>query len=241
MTFGSTFGRVLSPTFQPSSQAAAAAGSWWDLNGTLTSCVAAYQPKGAADYAASKVNLANPGTYDLSDGVAPNWDTGTGWGFTGTQYLEDTNYSPFIANFTLVFYGTYSTSATVAVVAGSRDTGNRGWAVKSEQYNNTGKFGFTLLGRIDYTSNLNTADGFYAVKVASNKTDLTYYDSSTSQSATIANTGYTPDLNGFVIGAFYRRGDYCDFFIGSLKSCALYNTELTDANVSALRTAMSAL
>ena len=239
MTFGSTFGRVLSPTFQPSSQAAAG-GGWWDLNGTITSCVAAYQPKGAASYAASKVNLANPGTYNLSDGVAPNWDTGTGWGFTETQYLEDTNYSPFIANFTWVFYGTYSTSVAAPAIASSRDTGSKGWAIKSEQYNNTGKFGFTLLGITDNTSNLNTADGFYAVKVASNKTDLTYYDSSTSQSVTIGSTGKTPDLNGFVIGAVCR-GYYNDFFIGSLTSCALYNTELTDANVLALRTAMAAL
>ena len=61
MAFASNFGRILSPTFQPNSQAKKA-GGWWDLNGTITSCIAAYQPKGAASYAASKVNLANPGT-----------------------------------------------------------------------------------------------------------------------------------------------------------------------------------
>lgn len=37
---------------------ASGGGGWWDLNGTITGCVAAYQPKGAASYAASKVNLA---------------------------------------------------------------------------------------------------------------------------------------------------------------------------------------
>ena len=85
MTFGSTFGRVFSPTFQPKSQAAASsADTWWDLNGTITSCVAAYQPKGAASYAASKVNLVNPGTDNLSDGTAyPSWSSGGAWDFIG--------------------------------------------------------------------------------------------------------------------------------------------------------------
>ena len=89
MTFGSTFGRTFSPSFQPKSQAKKG-GGWWDLNGTITSCVAAYQPKGAASYAASKVNLANPGTYNAVDGTAyPTWDTSTGWKGNGaSQYLS---------------------------------------------------------------------------------------------------------------------------------------------------------
>jgi len=64
MTFASTFGRVLSPTFQPNSQAVG--GKWW-LAGNINpaNCVAAYQAKGAANLASAKVNLANPGTYDL--------------------------------------------------------------------------------------------------------------------------------------------------------------------------------
>jgi len=69
----------------------AAGGGWWDLNGTIKSCVAAYQPVGAADYAASKVNLLNPGTYNLSDGVAyPDWASATGWTFEKdkSEYLD---------------------------------------------------------------------------------------------------------------------------------------------------------
>lgn len=86
MTFASSFGRVFSPTFQPKSQAAAvASGTWWDLNGTIASCVAAYQPKGAADYAASLVNLANAGTNDLTGTNAPTWDATSGWQFDGTD------------------------------------------------------------------------------------------------------------------------------------------------------------
>ena len=65
----------------------AAAANWWAVAGKT--CVAAYQPKSAGSYAASKVNLANPGTHDAGDGTAyPTWDTATGWKFNGsTQYL----------------------------------------------------------------------------------------------------------------------------------------------------------
>lgn len=84
MTFGSTFGRTFSPTFQPKSQAAAVASSWWLAGGiSAANCIAAYQAKGAASYKASKVNLANPGTNDLTPiSEDPKFDTSYGWYFT---------------------------------------------------------------------------------------------------------------------------------------------------------------
>lgn len=62
---------------------------WWLSGGiAAANCIAAYQPKGAADLAASYVNLANPGTYNAAPGTAPTFDTTTGWTFNGsTQYL----------------------------------------------------------------------------------------------------------------------------------------------------------
>jgi len=63
------------------------AANWWEAGGA-SGCVAAYQPKGAASLADSYINLANPGTYDAALGVAPTWNTATGWTFDGsTQYL----------------------------------------------------------------------------------------------------------------------------------------------------------
>lgn len=65
---------------------AAGGGNWWEIAGQT--CVAAYAAKGAADLAASYVNLANPGTDDLTQVVAPTFNTTTGWTFaangTGT-------------------------------------------------------------------------------------------------------------------------------------------------------------
>lgn len=76
------FGKILRPVFDPG----LAVAPWWKVAGKT--CVAAYQPKGAASLAASYVNLANPGTYDAAPGAAPTWASATGWTFDGvTQYL----------------------------------------------------------------------------------------------------------------------------------------------------------
>lgn len=71
--------------------AAAAAAAPWYLSGGISAanCIAAYQAKAVADQAASYVNLANPGTYNLTTTAAPTWDTVTGWTFDGaTQFLK---------------------------------------------------------------------------------------------------------------------------------------------------------
>ena len=61
--------------------------TWWTAGGA-SGIVGAYAPVGAANLAASYSNLANPGTYDAAPGVAPSFDTATGWDFNGsTQYL----------------------------------------------------------------------------------------------------------------------------------------------------------
>jgi hypothetical protein len=70
---------------------------WWLAGGIPQSaCVAAYQPKGASSYEASKVNLANPIVYTLENGTEyPTWDTTTGWKGNGTsQYLTITGGLP---------------------------------------------------------------------------------------------------------------------------------------------------
>ena len=65
--------------------AAGGGGDWWDYTGV----VAAYDAKNASSLANSYVNLANPGTYDCTPGVAPTWANGTGWTFNGsTMYLD---------------------------------------------------------------------------------------------------------------------------------------------------------
>lgn len=71
---------------------AVAGANWWEVPGKT--CVAAYQPKGAASYAASKTNLANPGTYDAAEGTAPSWAAATGWTFDGSDDYLNTGINP---------------------------------------------------------------------------------------------------------------------------------------------------
>ena len=63
--------------------AAAAAASWWEAGGAPTP-YAAYQAIGAASYAASLVNLANPGTADFDELTSsPSWASNVGWSDVG--------------------------------------------------------------------------------------------------------------------------------------------------------------
>lgn len=84
-----------------------AAASWWLSGGiSAANCIAAYAAKGAASYAESKINLANPGTYNLTDGVAyPTWDAVNGWNFTSvtTRILNST--IPFADGWSIIVRG----------------------------------------------------------------------------------------------------------------------------------------
>lgn len=67
------------------------ANGWWNLDGTISTCVAAWQAIGAASYSESLVNLFNPGTSNLTtaSGKDPSWNASTGWTGNGTdQYLN---------------------------------------------------------------------------------------------------------------------------------------------------------
>lgn len=67
-------------------RSAAAAPGWWVVAGKT--CVAAYQPKGAANIAGSYTNLATPGTYDAINSGGATWDAVNGWTGNGAgQYL----------------------------------------------------------------------------------------------------------------------------------------------------------
>jgi hypothetical protein len=72
---------------------------WWPVAGQT--CVAAYQPIGAASLAASYINLALPaGTYDAAPGVAPALGAG-GWGYNGISGHLLTNCA-LAANYSII-------------------------------------------------------------------------------------------------------------------------------------------
>ena len=114
-----------------SGRAVSAGGNWWEAGGGT--CLAAYQPKGAASYAASRSNVASPGTNNLAElGVAPGWNTAVGYTPSGAgNDLLDTGIAPADpTGYSLFAQITGATSANLRVtVAGALNATYRGIGV----------------------------------------------------------------------------------------------------------------
>lgn len=92
-------------------------GHWWTDTGIpADQFIAVYQPKGAASLAASYVNLANPGTYDLAqtNPLHPVQLVADGWNFTFISDCLNTHFNPGP-----------NTGAFVQLVSCTRDTVTR--------------------------------------------------------------------------------------------------------------------
>ena len=233
MTFSPIFGRAFSPTFQPNSQETAAGGGWWDLDGAITSCIAAYQAIGVASDAASKINLANPGTYDAADGAAyPTWDASTGWTFNGTTQFISTDI--------------YPTENMTAIVRFANATGNG-----SSGY--PALFGSSESNRNFYIHPRSIINRRYYLHGA----DGQGYVTGSLTSGVIALAKNTPYLNGSAetltagtIGGWVgtstvkmtigKRSNGA-FFAGDIIAIAFYSTEISGAQIALLTTAMNAL
>ena len=69
---------------------------WWNLDGALsksTPPLFVYQPKGAADYATSLLDLGGNRNH-ASEGSAPSWNAITGWTFNGSSQYLNTGVTP---------------------------------------------------------------------------------------------------------------------------------------------------
>lgn len=205
-----------------------AAVPWWLSGGiSAANCIAAYQPKGAADLAASYVNLANPGTYNAAPGVAPNFDS-AGWVFTGTQWLT-TGINP---NGTKKLYSIFirvsniGDTASPQTLLGSYNNNKNSllifFAVNKYQFYSSGLFATTevvssaggvigISGANGYLNGINVCTIPDGVNLASGV-------------ITIASTNGTRILRG-----------------GKVQAIAIYNTPLTAPQVAALTAAMAAL
>lgn len=234
MTFGSTFGRTFSPTFQPKSQAAVASGGWWDLDGTITSCVAAYQPKGAASLAASYVNLATPGTYDCTVGSAPSLDA-NGW-YGASAYLK-TGVVPQ-ANYTMIARFSSHNHPNVGIIIGCVASGNNFYFKMGSTVDNMAFCNGT--NEVEWAQNLyNIPNGIYAIAGSNG-----YYGGA-AKVATLDNTWGTntndiwlmkANSAGTPVGRFNAYWTSHRFM-----AFAVYNATLTSTQIGNLTTAMNAL
>ena len=203
---------------------------WWLSGGiSAANCIAAYQPKGAADLAASYVNLANPGTYNAAPGVSPNFDS-AGWVFTGTQWLT-TGINP---NGTKKLYSIFirvsniGDTASPQALLGSYDTSLNSLLI----FFVANKYQFYSSGGFDSTEVVSSAGGVIGISGANGYVNginvCTIPDGLNLDLAsgviTIASTNNTRILKS-----------------GKVQAVAIYNTPLTAPQVAALTAAMAAL
>ena len=225
MAFAPVFGRVLPATFD---RHAAVAANWYD------GLTVAYQAKGAVSYAASKINLANPGTYDASDGTAyPTFGSGTGWTFNGsTQYLS-CGVVPFTETWT-------------AIIRFANATNN---GMPFGVMNNTG--GFFVGMRPYWTA--------FSVRVYYNFAGSQNAVTGAQTAGTMAIAGANCYLNGTADGTIPSSAAWAanrlmmigalgqfnntpgSFFSGDVVAFALKNATLTAGEVATVSAAMAAL
>jgi hypothetical protein len=202
----------------------AAAAKWWLAGGVSASnAVAAYQPKGAASYAASKVNLANPGTYDATEGAAPTWAAATGWTF------------PFPANKYLLCGAGWSGTYSALVRFANGGSTSPGSVIIGGPYPSLGLFTnyFGLHAYRNGTSerSLGSSQTAGVMAVAGAKG----YLNGTSEVANLDGTGSHATI---YIG---QTGPNNSYWFGDILAVAFYNTTLSAAQVAAVTTAMQAL
>jgi len=219
-----------------SGRGGAAAAAWYLAGGvSAANCVAAYQPIGAASLAASYVNLANPGTYNAAPGVAPTFDTATGWMFNGsTQYL----IAPFSPAYdrSWSFVVRYSdANSNIGVTFGIRtaDSSCRVQIVPGRTNDNR-QYIYGNSAAVLTISSGGTPSGVMAIA------GTTAYINGVSDGSIPGANGGSSALQ-FHIAARIYGASVDSYFPGNIQAVAIYNTTLTAPQVAAISTAMAAL
>lgn len=212
-------------------------GGWWDLDGTLTSCVAAYQAKGAADYAASKVNLVNPATYGLTDGsYYPTWSN-TGWAFlsntTWTRYLV-TTLTP-TSSWTIIARYSNTTASSKSHIIGTKSDDGKMFSMAIRSWLSAANNHF-----FQATATANDAHNVDHGVIA--LAGIYGYHDGTLE-VTLADSQFVSYQYPFFIGTFNNMGTILagNGIESVVAAVAFYNTTLTGTQIAALTTAMNAL
>lgn len=234
--------------------------NWWTAGVVSpSSVIAAYQAKGAASYSASKVNLANPGTHNLSDVVVPSWNATDGWVFTGTEVLNTGLRSAQLGrgrtcSFAIRYSDIPTDNTSHAIIGGQfeLDSGLSIPTISTEIRMNAVPPSRGILVSFDEGSSgctVNSAFGnasgvvFLAgTKACYNGVELLDHD------ACADSWGAEVDIAPVYIGALNWEFeldpgvyDPYAYYIGKVQAVAFYNSVLTPAQVAAVTAAMQAL
>lgn len=208
----------------------AAGGAWWEVAGQT--CVAAYQPKGAADIAASYVNLANPGTYNAAPGVAPTWASATGWTFNGTTQYLTTGVVPSADNTwsMLCQLSNGDMTATRDLIGCYPNPVTNRFYIRSWHSATEMIYGIGSTAR--FTSPSMTS-GICAIG------GLQGYRNGVADGAPgVAGSGSFPQV---LVGCANYGGVPVNFYSGNIQAIAIWDTTLTAAQVAAISAACAAL
>lgn len=207
----------------------AAAASWW-LSGGIpaANCIAAYQAKGAASYAASKVNLAQPGTYNLTEGLAPSWDAATGWTSTGSAYLR-TGITATVATWSYLIRFSDRTGTTEQIVMGMYNGTTRIWLAA---------YVSNLFQYRNGTTQTNIATGGVTGGVLGMSYNNTYLNGVDNGNVAVANVATPTEF--YLLANNNNNTGAERFFVGKMQSASFYNTELSGSQMLAVSTAMAA-
>jgi hypothetical protein len=203
---------------------------WWNLDGLITpaNCLAAYQPIGAADYAASKINLANPGTYNATDSAAPDWDATNGWDFNGTTHRLLTGIVPAAGYTMIVRFSNYNQSVVNGIIIGFAASATQRFNIQPVK--STGHFYCYGDAAIDTGS-------FLSNGIMCMAGDDCYLNGSLE--ATLSGTwGATIYQIGIGASGAAAGANFADTYI---QAVAIYDTAITSDQVSALTAAINLL
>ena len=105
---------------------------WWHISDIDPSwAVGAYQAQWADSYENSKINLANPGVFDLLDGLTPPaWGADLGWTGDGASAYLKTGINPIDQDIKSIFVAWNNTEIADGGVVGE-------WATGAYYFDNT--------------------------------------------------------------------------------------------------------
>jgi hypothetical protein len=213
---------------------------WYLFGGiTASNCIIAYTPCGAASYADSLDNNAAPGngladgTYDATDEILhiPSWTSADGWDFdaTGSEYLTTGGFKPLSSSYTMIIRFS-DINNDDGVLAGFVDAAKTSFYIKPK----------ALVGLPAYRAYSNC-------DVVSKSQDVAR--------GVLAFANRDCYLDGVLderLGAPGTIGDYTvnigreskapgNYITGKIQAIAIYNTELSAAQIAAVTIAINAL
>lgn len=210
------------------------ADGWWNLDGAITSCVAAYQAIGAASYAASLGNLFNPGTYTLTEPQPTptvTWNATDGWILAGSGGYLITGIVPDgqSNNWSMIYRFTNATASLggIGILNSNGASGfyivpNRTTGVR--RYKN-GNGNLEVSGV--QTSGIMAVAGAYG------------YLNGTQETGTAGFSAWTPYESIYIGALIYASGTLLAPCY--VQAVAVYNGVLTPEEVASLTTLMGAL